>query len=140
VRAKGETANIDWMVREQVNYMEIPLALRLKISYFQAAIGIAMNIALSGKTKTEIDDDTDWDGWDDDDWDYIHRFNIAPWIFLGANIPVGPISIVPGISWSMHLINDLDRDEINDDTGIDEDDLGAHAMNIMFHVGAEFGF
>jgi hypothetical protein len=140
VRGKGEIAGTDFELKEKINYMEIPIALRLNVEYFQAAVGLAMDIALTGETKTDADDHVTTRTWNDDNWKYFHRFNLAPWIFAGAAIPAGPISVVPGISWSIHLINDLNKEEIHKDSGIEEDHLKAHAMNFMFHVGAEFGF
>lgn len=134
--------SFDATMWDRMTYMEIPIAFKLNIHNFQASIGIGMWIALSGETKAEDGDNSQTHEWNDDDWDWVHRFNIGPRIFLGYAIPVGPVSIVPGITWMMHLINDVDTDEIEDDVpGFpDADDIQVRAMNIMFNVGVEFGF
>ncbi len=133
---------VDYKIKYKLIYMEIPIAAKLNIHNFQATLGIAFWFALAGKTISEQGDDTTTHKWDgDDDWDRVRRVNLGPRITLGYAIPVGPVSIVPGITWMFHVINDLDEDEINDDIGPNSNrDFKARAMNIMFNVGAEFGF
>ena len=133
---------VDYEIKYKLIYMEIPIAAKLNIHNFQATMGIAFWFALAGKTISETDDDTTTHKWDgDDDWDRVRRVNLGPRITLGYAIPVGPVFIVPSITWMFHLINDLDEDEINDDIGPNSnEDFKARAMNIMFNVGAEFGF
>jgi hypothetical protein len=93
-----------------------------------------LNFALSGKIKSKIDDHEDTHTVSGDDWDYTHRANIGLRVGLGYAIPVGPIAIVPGLSWSMHLINDIKG------RPADDANCKARAMNLMFNVGVEFGF
>ena len=126
----------DWDSREKITCLEIPLGVKLNISNFQASLLFVLNFALAGKSKTEGEiDGIDVSAevkWDDDMWDHYKRVNIGPKIVLGYAIPIGPISIVPGISWSLHLLNE------HKDMPDDFDD-SIRAMNIMFRVGAEFG-
>jgi len=70
----------------------------------------------------------------DEDWDNYRRFNLCPRVTLGYAIPVGPIAIVPGIAWSIEVINSA-KGHLADDL-----DGKIHNMNFMFTVGAEFGF
>ncbi len=130
---------------EKVTYLEIPIAFKINIKGFQASLGIGMWIALGGKSKWEDGYDArihTWNDDDDDDWDWVRRFNVGPRVFLGYAIPVGPIYIVPGVTWMMHMINDVDNEEIQDDRpdfpGADE--IQIRSMNIMFNVGVEYGF
>ena len=127
---------------DKVTYFEIPIAFKLNIKGFQASLGIGMWIAVKGKTKREEGDDTHTHTWNDDDWDWVHRFNVGPRVFLGYAIPVGPIYIVPGVTWMMHMINDVDNEEIQDDRPAfpDADEIQVRSMNIMFNVGVEYGF
>lgn len=115
-------------------YMEIPLGVKLNIKGFQAGLAVALNFALSGKSKSDIDGHETTSTWSGDDWDYTRRFNLGPKITLGYAIPIGPVALVPGLSWSMHLLNDV-KGDLADDA-----DAKGRAMNIMFNVGAEFGF
>ena len=139
IEGKGERfedEEYDIKGREKITYLEIPLGVKLNISNFQASILFVMNLALAGKTKYENDveglDVSSEVKWNDDVWDHYKRFNIGPKIVLGYAIPVGPISIVPGISWSLHLLNEFkDMPDGFDDS--------VRAMNIMFRVGVEFG-
>jgi hypothetical protein len=80
-----------------------------------------------------MDDDESTSSWGDDEWDYYRRFNICPRITLGYAIPVGPVAIVPGLTWMIEVINDA-KDEAADA------DVKIHNMNLMFNVGVEFGF
>ncbi len=138
--APGE--QIEYKLKYKIIYMEIPIAAKLNIHNFQATMGIAVWFALSGKWISEQGDDSTTHKWSgDDDWDQIHRVNLGPRITLGYAIPIGPVFIVPGVTWMFHVINDLDEDEINDDIGpASDDEFKARAMNIMFNVGGEFGF
>ncbi len=87
--------------------------------------------ALAGKSKSESGDTETEHKWDGDDWDNFRRFNMGPRIRVGYAIPVGPIAIVPGIYWSLHVLNE--------NTGDNSDDYAMRAMNIMFLVAVEFG-
>jgi len=131
----------DWKSRQKVTYLEIPLGAKLNISNFQASLLFVLDFALAGKTKSEGDveglDVSAEVKWEDAQWDYYRRVNIGPKIVLGYAIPVGPISIVPGISWSLHLVNDYK--DLDDDDFDENNDDSIRAMNIMFRVGAEFG-
>lgn len=109
-------------------YMEIPLGVKLNIQNFRIGAFLAMYIGLTGKTKAEIsgnESESDWE------WDHYRRFNLGPKISLGYAIPVGPVFIVPGMDWSLHLINEFK------DMPDDFDD-SVRSMNIMFNVGVEF--
>jgi hypothetical protein len=117
----------------RVIYMEIPLGAKLNIKNFQAALAIDLFFALSGKTKAKSDNDEASHSWNDDDWDNFKRFNIGPKLTLGYAIPLGPVSLVPGLSWSMDLINNLKGDA-------DADNCRDRNWNLMFNVGGEFGF
>ncbi len=134
--------NVEVTGWDKVTYFEIPIAFKLNIKGFQASIGIGMWIAVKGKSKWEDGDDTQTHTWNDDDWDWVRRFNVGPRIFLGYAIPVGPIYIVPGVTWMMHMINDVDNEEIQDDRPAfpDADEIQVRSMNIMFNVGVEYGF
>ena len=111
-------------IRVSYFYLDIPLGAKLNINNFRAALMVSLNFALAGKYKSdEYESDVE-------DWDNFRRFNLSPKIALGYGIPIGPITIVPGISWSMHLLKDakdIPTDSIRN-------------MLILFTAGAEFGF
>lgn len=130
-RTKEEEAGVEAKMWTRYIYMEIPLGVKLNIKGFQAGVAVALNFALSGKVKTDVDGHENTHTVSGDDWDDTMRFNFGPKITLGYAIPIGPIALVPGLSWSMHILNDYKGDV---------DDIKARAMNIMFNVGAEFGF
>jgi hypothetical protein len=120
--------------KESIVYMEMPFMVKIDFRHFQAAFGFALSIALSGRSITKYDERKEIDRWDGNEWDYVHRANLGPKIALGYAIPVGPIFIVPGMSWTMHLINDLN----NDDIPPDGTDYQARAVNLMFTVAVEW--
>jgi hypothetical protein len=131
--ARYDIDEFDAKVWERIIYMEIPLGVKLNIHGFQASLTIGLEFALSGKTKAKSDEDEDSHTWGDDDWDLYRRFNLCPRITLGYAIPVGPVAIVPGITWMIEVINNA-KDEA------DDAHVKIHNMNLMFNLGLEFGF
>jgi hypothetical protein len=123
------------MIRERAVYMEIPVSFKLDYRHFQCTFGLALFVALSGRNTTKTDNEDRDVEWDSDRWDTIHRANLGPRLTLGYAIPVGPIYIVPGLTWMIHLINDLNNDEILGDVY-----HKVRATNVMFNIGVEWGF
>ncbi len=124
-------------------YMELPVMVKFNIKHFQIGVGLGLWFALSGKNtfKNYNNDTTTKHTWHDNDWDYLHRVNIGPKLQFGYAIPVGPVSLVPSISWSMHLVNDLNRDHYQDDyPNVNVDRYRARYNNLMFNFAVEFGF
>lgn len=120
-------------------YMELPVMAKFTIKGFQAAVGLALFVALGGRTTNIYEENKTIHSFTDQDWDYMHRVNFGPKIALGYAIPVGPISIVPGLSWTIHFVNDLDSDEIEDSTfRRDDPNYSMRATNLMFVVAVEW--
>jgi hypothetical protein len=117
------------------------VAFKLNIHGFQAAFGIALWVALAGK-RTSADETsvvhTKWTSDGDPSWAMYHRANVGPWVNMGYAIEVGPVEIVPSVTWMMHGINDLDNDGIPPFTI--ETDFQLRAMNVMINCGAQWGF
>lgn len=124
----------DLKVRYSLINMEIPLGAKLNIHNFQISLMMVMYFILSGKIKSEAGSNESEHKLNDDDWDNVRRFNIGPKITFGYAIPIGPVSLVPGVSWMMYLIN------VGKDLPGPMEDDQYRAMNIMFNIGAEFGF
>lgn len=114
-----------------VIWLEIPLGAKLNIKNFQASLLFAPDFALSGKTTSDSDacPPSEHD-WGEQQWVRYRRFNIGAKIVLGYAIPIGPVSLVPGFYWSIHL---LDNNYITSYHG-------PHSTNYMFRVAVEFGF
>lgn len=106
-------------------YLDIPIGIKLRFSAFQMALGASFDFALTGKWKNPDRDfqDADWDAW-------ARRFNVGAWMSFGWAIHAGPIDIVPGFSWNMHI---LDENTSNSAFGF------VRPFNLMFDVGVEFG-
>ena len=122
----------DYETRLKFTYLTIPLGVMLNIKGLQIGAAWEIAFALAGKSKSESGDTETEHKWDGDDWDNFRRFNMGPRLRVGYAIPVGPISIVPGIYWSLHVLNEYK------DMPDDFDD-SIRAMNIMFLVAVEFG-
>lgn len=118
-------------------YMEIPIMAKLDYKHIQVSLGFAFSVALTGRTFAKIGNSSSKENWSGGDWDYYHRVNIGPKIAAGYAIPVGPIFIVPGMSWTMNLVNDINNKRIEDDTGLNTD-YRARANNLMFTVAVEW--
>jgi hypothetical protein len=122
----------DVTAKDKILYMEVPVGLKLNFSGFQVGAGVAMFLAMSGKTTWKSDSSSGEEKWESESWDYHSRFNLGAKIFLGYAIPVGPIAIVPGLEWSMDLLNNAKGDA-------KDADMKWRYMNIMFRVGVDFG-
>jgi hypothetical protein len=118
---------------ERIIYMEMPLGAKLAYMGFQASLTVGLEFALSGKTTAKEGGDKSSHKWDSEDWDLYRRFNLCPRITLGYAIPVGPIFIVPGLTWMIEVINDAKGDA-------DDANMKIHNMNLMINAGAEWGF
>ncbi len=113
-------------------YMEIPIGAKLNIAGFQAALLLAPAFGVGGEYKGEYNGDTDTDDIDFGDSGEPKVFNLGMKVVLGYAIPVWRLFIVPGISFNVDLLNEFDEDDINDEA--------VRWWNLMFHIGAEFGF
>lgn len=118
---------------ERMIYMEIPLGAKLNIKGFQVGLAVAIYFALSAKTKYKDDDNEVTADWNDDAWDDYKRFNLGPKLTLGYAIPVGPVAIVPGLNWSIELIDNAKGD-------MEDAEVRERNWNLFFTVGVEFGF
>lgn len=109
----------------KIIYMDIPIGIKLRFSAFQLALGVSLDFALVGKQENPDADFNDamWDLW-------ARRFNLGAWMSFGWAIHAGPIDIVPGFSWNMHI---LDEDTGNSAFG------SVRPFNLMFDLGVEFG-
>ena len=123
--------SIDYETRLKLTYLTIPLGVMLSIKGLQIGAAWEIAIALAGKSKSDSGGNETERTWDGDDWDNFRRFNMGPRLRVGYAIPVGPIAIVPGMYWSLHVLNE--------NTGDNSDDNAYRAMNIMFLVAVEFG-
>ncbi|MBN2802084.1 MAG: PorT family protein [Deltaproteobacteria bacterium] len=130
----------DNMTKVRVFYMELPVMVKFNIKHFQIGAGLQLSFALSGKDTVKTPNVTTESTWDGNDWDYFHRVNIGPKFQFGYAIPVGPIAIVPSISWSLHMVNDINRNAIEDDWPvINTDNYKMRFNNLLFNVAVEFG-
>jgi hypothetical protein len=109
----------------KVIYLDVPLGIKLRFSIFQLALGVSLDFALSGKSENPDVDFNDqlWEFW-------ARRFNVGAWIGFGWAIHAGPIDIVPGLAWNMHLL---------DEVTVEGATNSVRPMNIMFNLGVEFG-
>jgi hypothetical protein len=119
--SRFEANGVDTKIR--AIYMDIALGAKLNIKNFRAGLFVVPTFGLGGKIKVDShSSDINWSG--------TRRANLGLKVGLGYAIPVGPIAIVPGLDWSIHLINDYDG----------SGDGAFRAMNLMFNAAVEFGF
>jgi hypothetical protein len=109
----------------KILYLDVPLGIKLRLSHFQLALGASLDFALSGKS---VDPDYDFE---DQHWEFwARRFNVGVWVNLGWAIPVGPIAIVLGFGFNMHLLDEVTMENANN---------SVRPLNIMGNIGVEFG-
>ncbi len=129
LRAKDTLEGEHHQYRVALIDLEIPLGVKLNIKNFQASLAIALDVTVSGKTKDKNGNTTTTTKISGSDWNDFRRFNIGPKVGLGYAIALGPVFLVPGLSWSMDLID-----------WTKPSDLKARGMNVMVVVGGEWGF
>ncbi|MGI6393529.1 MAG: outer membrane beta-barrel protein [bacterium] len=111
---------------QQYVVMEIPVGAMFNFSGFRVGAALAFDFTLAGKTKTDISGIktsakvSNWDG--------FRRWNLSPKVVVGYSIPVGPVGILPSLSWSMDILN---VKKSSDDS--------LRFMNLMFNIGVEYG-
>jgi hypothetical protein len=131
--AYTDADGFDIKARQTFIDLEIPLGAKLNIKNFQASVAVAIDFVVSGKTRSKFKDGNTTtettSKLSGNDWNDIRRFNIGPKVGLGYAIALGPVFLVPGLSWSMDLID-----------WTKPSDLKARGMNIMVVVGGEWGF
>ena len=137
VRYKGSVLGEDWRMRLRLVCMEIPVALKFNIDRrFQITAGIALWVTVSGKETGKTGSVTIENKFDTDaDWAPYRRANVGPKISFAYAIPVGPVNIVPGLTWMMHLVNDIDSNDVSATA-----DYPMREMNIMLQVGIDWFF
>ena len=143
VRYKWSEGGDTLKERIRLAYMEIPVLARLNIQGFQLGLGIALWVALSAKTTEETPDEKFTSKWvKSDEWEAYHRVNMGPWFNFGYAIEVGPVEIVPSLTWMIHLINDINNNATDiSNTNFDgESGYRMRAMNIMINCGVQYGF
>jgi len=133
-------ADVTW--KEAVTFFELPVMFKVDYKHFQGSAGLVLSVALSGNTTAKDNTTEIKQKWNTTDrWQYVHRANFGPRLAFAYAIPVGPVYIVPGIMWTMHLINDLNQGEIKNDLGpLAGDKYNMRANNLMINVGVEWGF
>lgn len=125
---------------EEVKYrfsyidLEIPLGAKLSVSNFQVSLAVAIDLIVSAKCKAKYNGewhDTPVQNGEDDpvEKDDYRVFNLGPKVAAGYAIALGPVYLVPGISWSMDVI-DVTKIGGSNQRG----------MNAMIVVAGEFGF
>jgi hypothetical protein len=121
--SRGSAGGVDY--KTSLIYMDITLGAKLNIKGFRAGLFVVPTFGLSGKVKSGSHSTSfEWDN------SHYRRANLGLKVGLGYAIPVGPIAIVPGLDWSIHLINDYNG----------PGDSAVRAMNLMFNAAVEFGF
>lgn len=130
---EGRVLGVKYKTWEKFIVMEIPVGFMFNFSGFRLGAALAFNFALDRKIKLDGDVVTvshDWDNWDN--WDKFRRFNIGPKVMIGYSIPIGPIGLLPSVSWTMDILNNFKNKAI-------DDDYAHRFMNLMFNLGIEFG-
>jgi len=109
----------------KILYLDVPLGIKLRFSSFQLALGVSLDFALTGKSENPDYDfrDADWEFW-------ARRFNLGAWLAMGWAIHAGPIDIVPGFAFNMHILDEVTVENANN---------SVRPLNIMFNLGVEYG-
>lgn len=111
-------------------YLEVPFGVKVDYNRFLVGIQVAFYMALKGTRYGDVETP-----FTDAEWDVHRRFNFGPKISFGYAIEAGPIFVVPGLTWSMHILSDIDSDSVSGG--------GTYNMrfvNLMFNIGVEWAF
>jgi hypothetical protein len=109
----------------KVLYLDVPLGIKLRFGSFRLGLGVSLDFALSGKSENPDMDFNDemWEFW-------ARRFNLGAWMNFAWAIPVGPIAIVLGFGFNMHILDEVTMENANN---------SVRPLNIMGNLGVEFG-
>jgi hypothetical protein len=117
----------------RLTYLELPVGVKLDLKGVRLGVALALEVALTAEEQEATDgDEDDISGWGQKDWDEFRRVNFGPVVTLGYAIPAGSLAFVPGVAWSMDILDDLETDAYGDGSW--------RNMNVMFGLGIEFGF
>lgn len=125
--AKDESMDVH--VWNKLSYMEFPLGAMLKLAELRLTALLLLEVALTGNTRTKIDDTRNNVKWTETQWDNFRRFNLGLRLGVGYAIPAGPVTIVPGVDWSTQFINVIDT----------RGNEAMRFMNFFFGVAVEYG-
>jgi hypothetical protein len=127
-------AQQDVELRRQVTYLTMPIGVRLRFSGIQLGIALGFDFALAGRSYERFSRQgqlvSSTIKWGSEEWQFHRRFNFGPVLSIGYAIPVGPVAIVPRVTWSMHV-----RREAWEDAGGSD----RRYMNVMFNIGMAYG-
>jgi hypothetical protein len=139
IRYKGTEDGLEWKAQVRHMYMELPVMVKLNYRHFQATAGLALSVALSGVQTLKEGDSKRSQRFQSDRWRYYNRVNLGPKLGAAYAIPVGPVFVVPGITWSFHFIDELNDDDIDHFAPAgDTRSLRYRSMNLMFNAGVEW--
>jgi hypothetical protein len=130
----------------RIRYLEFPVLVKARISYFRLAVGLAVWVGVSGESEY-YEGSRDITKWNDDDWQNFHRVNVGPLVMAGMAIPAGPLSVVPSVTFRAHLINDINSDALMDDDEfigmhptVNEDELKMRFFSVHLNCAVEYSF
>lgn len=135
----------NFVCTQKWTYLEIPLGVLLELKGFQVGAALALNIALSGRTKAQIRNTTTEEKWNSNEWDHYMRFNLAPKFMVGYAIPIelvfGTLYLIPGMDFSIHLIDEHQGNDLAYWAAAAPDkDVSYRSWNLMFRLGAALSF
>ena len=112
--------------KDKILYMEIPIGFKLMISDVVIGAGFSLDLALVGNT---VDKDADKTSkWGDSKWNNYGRANFSGKIFAGYQLEVGPLYLIPGVDWSIQMLNNVKKGN-----------LKSRNMNVLFCVAVQYG-
>jgi len=100
----GEEENYHFL---RVWYLTFPVGMRLEFERFRLGVGVALEFGIGASYEITDNVSGDRSGDLDNPWSEIRRVNWGPKLELGYAIPVSSLFVVPGVSWSMHVANDM---------------------------------
>jgi hypothetical protein len=125
----------DGAYRVRLLFLEIPLGVKLFSERFAVGLALGADVGLYNQKKPVGDGPHDDVYVRTNEWGEYSRFNLSPRATIGYAIPAGRLAIVPGLAWSIELLDEA-RGGL---AGGGYHDWSLHEMNLMATIGLELG-
>ncbi len=85
-------------------YLHVPIGLNARLGRATIHVSLPLSYALRGEIERSNGNEDLLGG---SDWSDYRRFNLGPCLGAGYALSLGSVDLVPGLTWTMHLGNEV---------------------------------
>ena len=109
-------------------YLSIPVGATFHLQSFRIGIAVSFEVGLWARSRLKGNFVDERSEVIEDVWDTARRFNLGPRVLFGYAVSVGDVRVIPSVTWSMHVLDDLP----------DERYVPTRFMNVMVNLGVAY--